>query len=98
MGIEGSDGFQGKRREDPLSVVAEKEYKGGGDLIIDYKLTLPMRGKVHMNITKPYRGIKQIISGLSHIPLNPAPLPPSQEIIMIGHLRPTVNKNGKRHR
>ena len=48
---------------------------GGGDLIIDYKLTLPMRGKVHMNITKPYRGIKQIISGLSHIPLNPAPPP-----------------------
>ena len=31
MGIEGSDGFLGKRREDPLSVVAEKEYKGGGD-------------------------------------------------------------------
>ena len=29
MGIEGSDGFQGKRREDPLLVVAEKEYKGG---------------------------------------------------------------------
>ena len=32
MGIEGSDGFQGKRREDPLLVVAEKEYKGGGGL------------------------------------------------------------------
>ena len=30
VGIEGSDGFQGKRREDPLLVVAEKEYKGGG--------------------------------------------------------------------
>ena len=97
MGIEGSDGFQGKRREDPLLVVAEKEYKGGVLQIIDYKLTLPMRGKVHINITKPYRGIKEIISGLSHIPLNPAP-PPSQEIIMIGHLRPTVNKDGKRHR
>lgn len=54
----------------------KKSIKGGGDLIIDYKLTLPMRGKVHMNITKPYRGIKQIISGLSHIPLNPAPPPP----------------------
>ena len=54
MGIEGSDGFQGKRREDPLSVIAEKEYKAGVGLqIIDYKLTLPMRGKVHMNITKP---------------------------------------------
>ena len=53
----------------------KKSIKGGGDLIIDYKLTLPMRGKVHMNITKPYRGIKQIISGLSHIPLNPAPPP-----------------------
>ena len=30
-----------------------------------------MRGKVYMNITEPYRGIKQIISGLSHIPLTP---------------------------
>lgn len=37
MGIEGSDGFQGKRREDPLSVVAEKEYKGrGGGGSIDH--------------------------------------------------------------
>ena len=33
VGIEGSDGFQGKRREDPLSVVAEKEYKGGAGTI-----------------------------------------------------------------
>ena len=32
-----------------------------------------MRGKVYMNITEPYRGIKQITSGLSHIPLNPPP-------------------------
>ena len=32
VGIEGSDGFQGKRREDPLLVVAEKEYKGGGTI------------------------------------------------------------------
>ena len=49
-----------------------------------------------MNITEPYRGIKQIISELSHIPLNPPPPPP--EIIMTCHLSLTVNKNGKRYR